>query len=291
MPRTASCIVGRFLLVGVIAVAAGHSSSRADDNRSAAARVARDGVLVIAHRGASKHAPENTLPAFAAGVKAGADLVELDYRHSADDVPVVIHDETLDRTTNAVALWGGEKIKLAGKRLADLQTLDAGAWFARQFAGARLPTLAESLDAIQAGSLTLIERKAGNPATCVALLTQKKLLDQVVVQAFDWEFLARCHHLAPQLVLGALGEKELSPERLDEIAATGARVVGWNDRDTTPASIAAIHARGWKAWVWTVDDPDRARQLVQAGVDAIITNTPAEIRQAIERRAGEGRGK
>jgi glycerophosphoryl diester phosphodiesterase len=262
-------------------VSFGQSPARADENRSAAARVASDGVLVIAHRGASKTAPENTLPAFAAALAAGADLVELDYHHSADGVPVVIHDADLDHTTNAIAAWGREKIKVADTPLAELRKLDAGSWFDPKFAGTRLPTLAESLDAIQAGSLTLIERKAGDPATCVALLAQKKLSGAVVVQAFDWDFLARCHHLAPDLVLGALGEKELTPERLDEIAATGAKVVGWRDKDTTAASIAAIHARGWKAWVWTVDDPQRARELVQAGIDAIITNRPAEIRQAL----------
>ena len=245
-------------------------------------RVASQRVLVIAHRGDSKVAPENTLPAFASAVKVGSDLVELDYYHSSDGVPVVFHDRELDRTTNACRVWGGSEIKLDTKTLVDLRRLDAGSWFGANFAGTPIPTLAEALDVIQDGSMTLVERKAGDPNTCVALLNDKKLLDQVVVQAFDWEFLARCHRLAPELLLGALGRKELTSERLDEIAETGATVVGWQDKHLDAAGIDAIHARGWKAWVWTVDDPVRARQLVQAGIDGIITNRPAAIRKVVE---------
>jgi glycerophosphoryl diester phosphodiesterase len=239
-------------------------------------------VLIIAHRGDSKAAPENTLLAFESAVRVRADLVELDYLHSADGVPVVFHDDELDRTTNACSLWGGTKIKLATKTLADLKRLDAGSWFDAQFAGTPIPTLAEALAVIQAGSMTLIERKEGDAATCVELLKQKNLLDQVVVQAFDWDFLADCHRLAPRLVLGALGNKELTPEKLDKVAKTGASAVGWSDEHIDAAGIAAIHGRGWKAWVWTVDDPKRAVTLVEAGADGIITNVPAEMRRVVE---------
>lgn len=78
------------------------------------------------------------------------------------------------------------------------------------------------------------------------------------------------------------GGKELTPEKLDQIAECGATVVGWQNQHSNAESIRAIHDRGWKAWVWTVDDPERALKLVQAGADGIITNRPAEIRQALE---------
>ena len=272
------------VVLGVLALVADLSLSHAAEKTApgAAARcVARPEILVIAHRGDSKVAPENTLPAFASAVKAGADLVELDYHHSADGVPVVFHDSELDRATDAVRLWGGEKIKINSKSLAELKLLDAGSWFQGAFAGTRIPTLAESLDTIQAGSMTLVERKGGEPATCIELLKEKKLLDQVVVQAFDWDYLAGCHQIAPDLVLAALGSKEFTPEKLDQIDKTGARIVGWEDKFTSAETIAAIHARGWKAWVWTVDDPRRMEQLVQAKVDGIITNRPSLARQTI----------
>ncbi len=260
------------------------STSRAGEALPEAARqrIARKSVLVIAHRGDSKIAPENTLPAFASAVKAGADLVELDYFHSADGVPVVIHDANLDRTTDAIKRMGKSKVKVVDTSLAELKLLDAGAWFQAKFAGTRIPTLSEALDTIQSGSITLIERKGGDPATCVALLNDKNLLDRVVVQAFDWDYLDGCHKLAPSLALAALGEKEVTPEKLDRVAKTGAQVVAWEDKFTTAETISAIHKRGWKAWVWTVDSPERVAALVDAKIDGIITNRPAETRRAVE---------
>ncbi len=281
MDRTARIAV----LCGVLALAIVPTVVSAAEKaaaRAARQRVLTDGMLVIAHRGDSKVAPENTLPAFASAVEAGADLVELDYLHSSDGVPVVFHDGELDRTSNACRLWGGTKIRLSGKTLAELKQLDAGGWFDPKFAGTQIPTLDEALDTIQNGSMTLIERKAGDAVTCVKLLKDKNLLDQVVVQAFDWDFLADCHQIAPELVLGALGHKELTPKRIAALSKTGASVVGWQDKYTTPEPIAAIHDQGCKAWVWTVDDPARAVELVQAGADGIITNRPTAIRQAIQ---------
>ncbi|MBI3836363.1 MAG: glycerophosphodiester phosphodiesterase [Planctomycetia bacterium] len=270
--------------LGVLCLASNISPSLAAEQTApalAAQRVAGPGILVIAHRGDCRVAPENTLPAFASALKAGADLVELDYYHSADGVPVVCHDADLDRTTNATALWGGTKLKLSSKNLTELRQLDAGSWFGQRFAGTRIPTLAEALDTIQAGSMTLVERKDGDPATCIELLKQKKLLDRVVVQSFDWDYLAECRRLAPKLTMAALGDKKLDSARLDKIAKTGASVVAWENKNTDASTIAVIHARGWKAWVWTVDDPARIGQLVEAKIDGIITNRPSQTRAAV----------
>lgn len=247
----------------------------------AGGKVAAKRVLVIAHRGDSRVAPENTLPAFASAVRVGVDFVELDYHHSADGVPVVFHDRDLDRRTNAVALWGGEKIPLASKTLAELRTLDAGSWFSPQFAGTRLATLDEALDTIQKGSLTLIERKSGDAKTCVDLLNKKGLVGNLVVQAFDWDFLADCRRLSPGLLLGALGEKELTEAKLDQIVATGASVVGWNTEHLTKEGIDAIHRRKLKAWSWTVDDPKRATELIEFGIDGLITNRPDDMKKLV----------
>lgn len=277
---------GLLLLAIVLAIVPGAAAAETALT-AAQAKVAGTAPLIIAHRGDSHVAPENTLPAFESAVAAGADLVELDYLHSADGVPIVCHDSELDRTTNACRLWGGSKIRLDSKTAEELRQLDAGAWYNAKFTGTRLPLLSEALDTIQNGSMTLIERKQGDAATCVNLLSEKELLDQVVVQAFDWNFLKDCHELAPGLVLGALGSRELTDERLDQIAATGATVVGWQDRFSSAETIRAIHDRGWKAWVWTVDNPRRAVELVQAGADGIITNRPAEIRRAVESAQAE----
>jgi glycerophosphoryl diester phosphodiesterase len=239
--------------------------------------IAAPRVLISAHRGNSSVAPENTLPAFQAALDAKADLVELDYFHSADGVPVVIHDEILDRTTDAEVVLGQPKLLIGNLKLADIQKLDVGGWFGDKFAKAKLPTLSESLDLIQAKSVTLIERKAGDARTLVKLLEEKKLIDRVVVQAFDWEFVAECRRLAPQLALGTLSSKPASEDQIKAAVATGSDLIVWNHEKIGPTQIKQIHALGKKAWVYTVDDEARAAALIAAGIDGIITNKPAEI--------------
>ena len=254
----------------------------------AATLIAEKKVLIIAHRGNSSEFPENTLPAFESGVKLGADLVELDYHHSADGVPVVLHDEMLSRTTDADELFRVKQPLVSGYKHSDLCRLDAGAWFDLEFAGTRLPTLEESIDAIQRGSVTLVERKAGDAATCVKLLEKKQLLDRLVVQSFDWEYVSQCRKLAPNLVLAALGGKPLNDKRLEMAAATGAQIIAWDHKEIMRPQIEAIHAKGLKAWVYTVDDPARAKQLMAAGIDGIITNVPAEMIRLRNGMSGNG---
>lgn len=254
------------------------------DLAAAAKLISADRVLVIAHRGDSKVAPENTLPAFASAVRLGCDLVELDYHHSADGVPIVLHDYTLDRTTDARARWGEEKTAVADKSAEDLEVLDAGVWFGDQFRETKLPTLEESLDLIQNGSTTLIERKAGDAATCIELLRKKKLLDQVVVQAFDWDFLVDCHKIEPNLILGALGGRDLDGPDFEKLEQTGAKVVGWFKDAVTEEVVQDVHAHSMKLWVWTVDDMEVAEGLIEMGVDGIISNVPSQVKKLVRSR-------
>jgi len=246
-------------------------------------------TLVIAHRGYCQVAPENTLPAFKLAKAAGADLVELDYHHSKDGELIVLHDHTLDRTTDALAKWGGKDIRADTKTLAELRSLDAGKWFDPQFAGTKFPTLKESLDEIQNGGVTLIERKAGDAAACVKLLQEHQLVNQVIVQAFDWKYLTDFHKLEPKQVLGALGppstrdgkkltatEKELSAAWIDEAQKTGARAVVWNNQ-VTKETVAYAHGKKLKVWVYTINDPAEVNRLLDLGVDGIITNNTGLI--------------
>lgn len=239
--------------------------------------IASPRVLIIAHRGNSCVAPENTLPAFQSALDAKVDLVELDYFHSADGVPVVIHDEILDRTTNAQEVLGKPQLLIGDLPLDDLRKLDVGLWFDDKFAGTRLPTLAESLDLIQTGSVTLIEHKGGDAQTLVRLLEVKNLTDQVVVQSFNWDFVVACRKLSPRLALGALCNKPANPEQIRAAAATGADIIIWNQEKIGAEQIAQIHQLGKKAWAYTIDDPQRAARLIAAGLDGIITNKPTEM--------------
>lgn len=273
------------------------NSMRAVETNSPAERLLNQPrPLVIAHRGYCQIAPENTLPAFHLAKAAGADLIELDYHHSKDGRLVVLHDATLDRTTDATNQWGGNKIPVASKTLSELQSLDAGKWFDPQFAGTRLPSLHEALDVIQDGNVTLIERKAGDAAACVELLHERKLVNQVIVQAFDWDYLTEFHKLEPQQILGALGppstragkkltdeEKVLSPTWIAEAQKTGASAIVWN-RQVTKETVAYAQQQGLKVWVYTINDPAEAERLLALGVDGLITNNTSLIWRTIALR-------
>ena len=252
--------------------------------------------LVIAHRGYSAMAPENTLPAFERGMMSGADMVELDYHHSKDGALVVLHDYTLDRTTDATQRWSRTQIKISDTTLTELRQLDAGKWFKQPQTGVTLPTLGEALDVIQRNAITLIERKAGDAAACVKLLQERQLVNQVIVQAFDWEYLRDFHRLEPRQVLGALGppslragkkltdaEKALSPKWLDEIRELGAHAAVWN-KQVDAATVKAAHERGLKVWVYTINDQPTAQRLLAMGVDGIITDNPAIIWKTLAER-------
>ncbi len=253
--------------------------------------------LVIGHRGYNAFAPENTLPSFRLAKAAGADLVELDYHLTRDRVPVVIHDGELDRTTDATNRWGGKKIRVDTRTVAELRQLDAGKWFDAKFAGTPLSTLAEALDLIQAdGGVTLIERKAGDAPSLAQLLRDRKLINHVVVQSFDWTFLRNMHTEAPEQILGALGppgtrdgkkltdeEKQLSPAWTSEAKKTGASVVVWN-KMVTREGVADAHRQGVKVWVYTINDAKTAVDLLDSGVDGIITDNTSLIWRAIALR-------
>ncbi|MCE9604206.1 MAG: glycerophosphodiester phosphodiesterase [Planctomycetia bacterium] len=229
-------------------------------------------TLVIAHRGLPEAAPENSLPGFAAALDHKPDFVELDYRHSSDGVLTVIHDEKLDRTTNSRTRFGQDGTPIGRKTAAELRELDAGTWFSPKFAGTRLPTLSEAIDLVCPKAGLMIERKDGDAAALVKLLNEKKVLDRVIVQAFDWSFIAEVRKLEPNLPTGLLGERELDAEKLAKIREIAPRVIGWNQRDLDAAGIRAAHELGVKVWSWTVNEPARARELVAAGLDGLITN-------------------
>src|SRR5258707_640225 len=253
--------------------------------------------LVIGHRGYCQFAPENTVASFQLALAAGADLVELDYRHSKDDKLVVIHDPELDRTTDSRHRWRRKRIKVASRTAAELHTLDAGSWFSSEYAGAKIPLLTEALDAIQKSSVTLIERKAGDPASCLKLLHDKHLINKVVIQSFDWAFLRACHELEPVQILAALGPPvmlpdgrrplrfhgDLSARRLGQLQKGGAKIAVWN-RNISKRAVQRAHLHGLKVWVYTVNEARLVNRLLDKGVDGIITNNTSLVWRTIALR-------
>ena len=158
--------------------------------------------------------------------------------------------------------------------MAELSRLDAGAWFGPSFAGTRLPTLEAALVLIQAQACTMIERKAGDAATVITMLERLAMLDGVILFASDLEFLRASRGLSSHVCLGYVGEYEVSPEILEAARQIELDVLGWNQEHLTGDDIATIHRQGLRAWSWTVDDADRAWQLVSQGIDGVISNVP-----------------
>lgn len=232
---------------------------------------------VWAHRGASDDAPENTLRAFGLALEQGADGLELDVTLSADGEPVVIHDDTLDRTTNGHGPVGRHT-------LAQLKALDAGypAQFGAQYAGERLPTLDEVFTAY--GQQTFInvelkqDRAPGRPLAprVIALIHQHGLAQRVIVSSFQFSNLRQVRALDPALPIGLLYT----------LATGGARVVRLLNPDLRPEAhhpgcytlrpeqVAWYHGHGLRVNTWTVNDEADLRRFALAGVDGLITNRP-----------------
>jgi glycerophosphoryl diester phosphodiesterase len=234
--------------------------------------VSASSILNIAHRGASGSFPENTLSAFKAAIDAGADMCELDVQMTRDGVAVVIHDETVDRTTNG-------KGAVAAMRFVELKRLDAGAKFAKRFAGERIPTLEEVLAAVKGRCALNIELKAdGVESEVCKLVREYSALGTAIVSSFDWDSLARAHQIEPALRIGVLAEEK--PElMLSQAIAMDAFAVHPRFDLATAELCASAHGNGLRVYTWTVDAAEAMRALIRNGVDGIMTNYPERLRE------------
>lgn len=226
--------------------------------------------FVWAHRGASGRAPENTLAAFRAAEADGADGIELDVHLSRDGVAVVIHDEYLDRTCNG-------KGPVHSVDLVELRALDAGGWFGEEFAGERLPTLAEVLEWAGDRLRLNIEIKDAAAAREVLALLQDRSGVNVLVSSFDHRLLARLRDKAPLLPLGFLWEGRFWHRALSRAVTAGAESFHPRADRTSRQLVESCHRRGLRVYSWTVDDPQQAQKLVRLGIDGLFTNSPAGL--------------
>ena len=241
--------------------------------------------MIFAHRGSSAHAPENTLAAFELAVRQGADGVELDAKLTADGQVIVIHDATVDRTTNGHG-------RVGDLSLADIRRLDAGSHFDIAFRGEKTPTLEEVFQAV--GQRTVINVELTNytspfddlPVKVAGLVHRYHLEQQVLFSSFNPIALKRAHPLAPEVPLGLLAEPKLA----------GALARGWPGRwmvpyqclhpairDVTPRLVENAHRRKQCVNVWTVNQARDMQRLFALGVDGIFTDDPVlalQVRQA-----------
>ncbi|AGW91051.1 MULTISPECIES: glycerophosphodiester phosphodiesterase [Cupriavidus] len=236
----------------------------------------------IAHRGAGKLAPENTLAAFRHGAGFGYRMFEFDVKLSADGKAVLMHDATLDRTTSG-------KGRVDALTLGELAHLDAGSWHSAAYAGEPVPTLAAIARYTQAnGFMVNLEIKPvpgteDRTGAAVALDAQSLWAGAAVpplLSSFSEEALAAAARVAPDLPRALLLDKLPSdwPERLCRL---GCVALDANHRELDADVIAAAHAAGYRVLSYTVNDPARAAQLLEWGLDGLITDAVDQIESRI----------
>ena len=239
--------------------------------------------LIIAHRGDSANAPENTLSAFRLALANGADGIELDVMLSADQKLVVIHDDTLVRTTNGQGQVGKTPS-------AALRELDAGSWFKPEFQGEPIPLLDEVFAELGGKFLINVELKNYKtpkdqlPELVVALIKKHGLGESVLISSFNARNLPRAKALAPEIRTGLLTLPGLLglPMRGFLGRRFGADDLNPYFKDVSARMVQSRHNLGQGVNVWTVDAPDDLRRMQAFGVDMIICNDPAHARQILE---------
>jgi glycerophosphoryl diester phosphodiesterase len=215
--------------------------------------------LIIGHRGAAGLEPENTLRSFRRAVALGVDAVELDV-YAAHGELIVIHDDTLERTTNGNG-------PLAGIDWESLRALDAGA-------GEAIPTLAEALAVLPCA--VNIELKGTGTAQPLAPYLSDRDSARVFVSSFRHDELATFQHLRPDVALAPLYSRR--PPVLDALPVSAPWAVNVSRRLATPPLIAAIRRAGYRCLVYTVNDPEEAHRLRAAGVSGVFTDYPDRVR-------------
>lgn len=240
-----------------------------------------DGKVIIAHRGYRAKYPENTLAAFLAAKHAGAHMIELDVTLSRDSQLVVIHDETLDRTTNGSG-W------VKKHTFDELILLDAGAWFDPAFKGEKIPLLDQVLDAVK-GSLNVnIEIKSGSnefqqagdviETKVLELVKNKKMESEVIISSFDWGILENIRNMDDMIAIALLSEHQ------NDVLLTAwcrwLNAFSWNPdyRVLSKDQVDDMHEIGVKVFPYTVNTKKEIDVLVDMGVDGVITDDPILFR-------------
>lgn len=237
----------------------------------------RDGTIgIISHRGAAAIAPENTLAAMRIAVDQGVEFVETDVQLTADGVPVLMHDETLDRTTNGSG-------PIAAHTFAEVRALDAGGWFSSEYAGETVPTLEEFVDVLQPSNVrALVEFKGEwtpeQMEQVVGLLRSEHMVNRVALQSFEPAVLHELLDIAPEFARVML-TREWTDRTVDEaielrVSAVGARTKLYEKR---PRLLDSLRDAGIGSLVYTLNTEKKWRQAAARGVDFVITDDPVSL--------------
>jgi glycerophosphoryl diester phosphodiesterase len=282
-------------LLGLVALLLPASDARAGLTGTEPARV--PAPVVVAHRGASAYAPENTLAAVDEAAARDARWVENDVQRTKDGELVVIHDDGLGRTTDVEDVFPDRAPwKVKDFTAAEIARLDAGSWFSPAYAGTRVPTLEQYLRTVEShhqgllleiknpelypGIEQQILKELGNDSW----LDQRHLAGRLIVQSFSADSLRTVHALEPEVRTGLLG----MPKAADLPGyARFVDLVNPSHTSLSAAYVSAVHAQTGphglplRLFAWTVDDADTARTVLGYGADGLISNKPDVVRQAV----------
>ena len=241
-------------------------------------RTPGEAAFIASHRGGGATAPENTLPAITAALAAGFDYVEVDVALTADRHPVLMHDATLDRTTDGHG-------PVAAHTLEQLRALDAGSWFDARFAGTRIPTLAEFLDVLAASPQRAIvefkgEWDAAAVHAAIAELSARGLERRVAIASFDARTLALAEatsEVVPRLLI----LKHVPDDVVSAAAEAGVRglIVDRKAVLARPGLVDVLHAAGVRLVVYTLNKDAQWDAMTALGVDGIVTDDPGTLAQ------------
>ena len=275
MPRLALALIG-VVLVGCAAKQPPQAPEAPEMTGPAAEfmRIHPIEPVVIAHRGASGHAPENTLAAYRKALEMEAVAAETDVFLSADKRVIAIHDETLERTTNGSG-------RVDETDFETLKTLDAGSWFDLAFAKERLPELGELLDLIDKQLILCIEIKNGDGIEVAIrdILDERDARKHVVFFSFNPEKVKLTKALMPDipsLYLEHISEPpyHYPPDLVERALALGADAIGVSRRGVHTVDIKAAHAANLPVFVYTVNEPEEVDRMLKLKVDGIISDFP-----------------
>ena len=237
---------------------------------------------VIAHRGFSGRAPENTLAAVREAIAIGADMAEVDVTVTADDQVVVIHDEDVQRTTDGRGL-------VAGFTLTELKQLDAGSWFSPQFSGERIPTLDEVLAEAEGRILLNVEIKSeaverGLAAKVAKAIRARGMADRVVVSSISPRALEEMRSAAPEIRTAVLYNPKIhrGMDPVEIVTGLGASAFNIRGSRLTKKMLRRCHEHGIPVGIYTIDKPKKMRRFLQKGVDAIFTNHPDRMLEVLK---------
>ena len=237
--------------------------------------------IIIAHRGGAKLAPENTLASFDNAIALGVDMIEIDVHLSKDAEIIVIHDETLNRTTN-----GSGEIK--DLTLHDIKKYDAGSWFGEDFKNEKVPTLAETLQTINGQCKLLIEIKGGDERypgleeKIIQTIKEHNATKWVIVQSFNKNSILRIKEMYPELMTYYLLGRNFNEfySEISDQMSKGNNVerefngVAPHYKSLDKNKVAFLHNAGYGVFTFTVNDKSDMQKVIEIGVDGVITDSP-----------------